>query len=306
MKQVLLRLKRFCTNPAIRFSYLNELGLLKHMKDEDFLCRKFQLVLGRTLDLKHPTTFNEKLQWLKLYDRKPEYKMMVDKYAVRDYIKEKLGEEYLIPLIGVWENPDEIDFGVLPEQFVLKCNHNSGLGMCICRDKSKLDIDKVRKELKKGLVQDYYLTGREWPYKDVPRKIICEKYMSEGNGDIKDYKFLCFNGQVKAILVCAERASKDGVKMTFFDTKWNVMPFKRSCPRIKEDITKPLKLDDMLMYAHKLAEGIPFVRVDFYEIEGKVYFGEITFYPASGFSPFYPEEWDSILGSWIELPIVKA
>lgn len=301
MKPVLLRLKRFCTNPAIRFSYLNELGLLKYMKDEDFLRRKFQLVLGRTLDLEHPKTFNEKLQWLKLYDRKPEYTMMVDKYAVREYIKEKLGEEYLIPLIGVWESPDEINFDALPDQFVLKCNHNSGLGMCICRDKSKLDIDKVRKELKKGLAQDYYLTGREWPYKDVPRKIICEKYMQNGTDkDLTDYKFFCFNGTPKILYISRDNAEHPGTD--FFDMEFNPLPIHMKDPPAEKKPERPAKLPEMISMAKILSENIPFVRVDFYVIDSRIYVGELTFYHNSGFTNVQPEEWNERLGSWIQLP----
>ena len=165
-------LKYYLSSPANMFDFFASRNMLNWMSDEAFLKRKFKLRMGYDLDLDNPKTFNEKLQWLKLYDRKPEYTMMVDKYRVREYITQKIGAEYLIPLLGVWDSPNEIDFAALPEQFVLKCNHNSGLGMCICRDKSSLDLRKVRRELRKGLRQDYYLPGREWPYKDVPRKII--------------------------------------------------------------------------------------------------------------------------------------
>ena len=178
MSTVIQKINKFITNPQIRFSYLNVLGFYSKTPDDVFLKKAFRVNMHQELNLDNPQTFNEKLQWLKLYNRKPEYTMMVDKYKVREYVADTLGEEYLIPLLGVWDDPDEIDFDALPNQFVLKCNHNSGLGMCICKDKSKLDIEKVKKELKKGLKQDYYLTGREWPYKDVPRKIVCEKFMT--------------------------------------------------------------------------------------------------------------------------------
>lgn len=174
MNRYIRMVKQFVLDPKVRFGYLTRAGFYNHMSDEEYLSRKYQLYFGQKLDLQNPQTFNEKLQWLKLYNRKPEYTVMVDKYKVREYIAQELGEEYLIPLLGVWDNPDEIDFDALPNQFVLKCNHNSGLGMCICKDKSELDISKVKVELRKGLKQDYYLTGREWPYKDVPRKIIAE------------------------------------------------------------------------------------------------------------------------------------
>ena len=277
---------------------------MTQMPDEEYLRRKFKACMDQELNLENPQTFNEKLQWLKLYDRKPEYTMMVDKYKVREYIKEKLGEEYLIPLLGVWDDPDEIDFDALPDQFVLKCNHNSGLGMCICKDKSKLDIPKVKEELRKGLAQDYYLTGREWPYKNVPRKIICEKYMvdDDSTSELTDYKFMCFKGKVYCSFVCNERFSKDGLKVTFYDKKWAKMPFERHYKSSEAVIPKPFNYGKMIQLAEQLSAEIPFVRVDFYEINKKVYFGELTLFPGSGFEEFTPEEWDYKLGSMITLP----
>lgn len=275
----------------------------KHLSDETYLKLKFYALIGKKLDLKNPKTFNEKLQWLKLYDRKPEYTMMVDKYLVRDYIKEKLGEEYLIPLLGVWDDPDEIDFEKLPEQFVLKCNHNSGLGMYICKDKSQMDIEKVKSELRKGLSQDYYLTGREWPYKSVRPRIIAEQYMEDAKtSELRDYKFFCFNGEVKCFKVDFDRFVSH--RANYYDTNGKLLPFgEKVCPPdFEREIEMPINLDLMLELAKKLSNGIPFVRVDFYEVNGKVYFGELTFYPASGFGPFIPEEWDFTLGSWISLP----
>lgn len=311
------KIVKYATNPAARFSYNNALGVYKTMDDKTFLERAFKFYLGYELDLDTPKTLNEKLQWLKLNDRRPEYTMMVDKYKVREYIADKLGEEYLIPLIGVWDDPDDIDFDALPNQFVLKCNHNSGLGMCICKDKSKLDLKKVKDELRKGIKQDYYLTGREWPYKDVPRKIICEKYMTDHSDQemsdiennkarksdgLNDYKFMCFNGKVQCSFVCSERFSTDGLKVTFFDKDWNVLPFERHYPKSQLSIPKPINYEKMIELSEKLAEGIPFVRIDFYEIDRKLYFGEMTFFPGSGFEEFDPVEWDKKLGDLISLP----
>lgn len=311
------KIVKYATNPATRFSYNNALGVYKTMDDKTFLERAFKFYLGYELDLDNPKTLNEKLQWLKLNDRRPEYTMMVDKYKVREYIADKLGEEYLIPLIGVWDDPDDIDFDALPNQFVLKCNHNSGLGMCICKDKSKLDLKKVKDELRKGIKQDYYLTGREWPYKDVPRKIICEKYMIDHsdqeisdiennkagkNDGLNDYKFMCFNGKVQCSFVCSERFSTDGLKVTFFDKDWNVLPFERHYPKSQLSIPKPINYEKMIEFSEKLAEGIPFVRIDFYEIDRKLYFGEMTFFPGSGFEEFDSVEWDNKLGDLISLP----
>lgn len=305
MSTVIQKINKFITNPQIRFSYLNVLGFYSRTPDDVFLKKAFRVNMHQELNLDNPQTFNEKLQWLKLYNRKPEYTMMVDKYKVREYVANTLGEEYLIPLLGVWDDPDEIDFDALPNQFVLKCNHNSGLGMCICKDKSKLNIEKVKKELKKGLKQDYYLTGREWPYKDVPRKIVCEKFMTndEVGGELEDYKLMCFQGKVKASFVCNNRFSKDGLNVTFYDTDWKRMPFERHYPASKTEITRPASYDEMVQLAEKLAQNIPFVRVDFYEIKGKPYFGELTFFPGSGFEEFNPEQADKELGSWIKLPV---
>ena len=271
--------------------------ILNKIPDKLFLKLKYRHILGKKLNLNNPKTFNEKLQWLKLYDRNPEYTMIVDKYRVREYIADKIGKEYLIPLLGVWDDPDDIDFDTLQNQFVLKCNHNSGLGMCICKDKNSLDISKVRSELRKGLKQNYYLTGREWPYKNVPRKIICEEYLEDNPND---YKFFCFNGKVEYILVCSDRF--DSIKETFFDRNWNVAPFKRPNIEIDDKIKKPINFKKMIELSEFLSKDIPFLRVDFYEVANKIYFGELTFYPASGFSPFGPNEWDYKLGELIELP----
>ena len=278
-------------------------SLMRFIPDKLYLRLMYRLRMGKKLNLKNPKTFNEKLQWLKLYDRKPEYTIMVDKYKVREYISKKIGEQYLIPLIGVWNSPDEIDFNALPDQFAMKCNHNSGLGMCICTDKSKLDVKKVKKDLKRGLKQDYYLTGREWPYKDVPRKIVAEKFLKGDTGGLTDYKIHCFNGVPKFVLVCRDRFSESGLTEDFYTPEWELMPVKRpSIPNAKTPLPKPEKLDEMLALAAKLSENIPFLRVDFYYVEGKIYFSELTFFPASGFAPFEPEEWDRTFGDWLELP----
>lgn len=296
---------KYIKNPQRIIAYLGAKGFFYWIEDENYIKLIFRGMYGRKLNLASPQTFNEKLQWLKLHDRKPEYTMMVDKYAVRKYIADTIGEEYLIPLLGVWDNPDDIDFDALPNQFVLKCNHNSGLGMCICKDKSKLDIDKIKAELRKGLQQDYYLTGREWPYKNVKRRIIAEKYMTTlGMDDLPDYKIHCFNGEPKFILYCSERFSKTGTKEDFLDTNWSKLPFKRPDLKCSDKILKkPSRLNEMLELAKILSRNIPFLRCDFYEIKGNVYFGELTFFPASGLEAFEPEEWDYKLGSWLKLPI---
>ena len=272
--------------------------------DRMYINIRYWCEIGRLLNLETPRGYNEKLQWLKLHDRRPEYTMMVDKYAVRKHIADTIGEEYLIPLLGVWDDPDEINFDALPDHFVLKCNHNSGIGMCICKNKATLDIEKVKKGLRKGLKQDYYLTGREWPYKDVLRKIVAEKYMVDESGyELKDYKFFCFNGEPKALFVATDRNKpNEEVKFDFYDLEWNHLPFINGHQNANRTIPKPASLDRMIAVARKLSEGIPHVRIDLYDINGYIYFGELTFSHMSGFAPFQPEEWDYTFGSWLELP----
>lgn len=296
---------KYLTNSDYRFLVNSNITGCPQMSDEDFLRRKFKICMGRELDLDHPKTLNEKLQWLKLYDRRPEYTMMVDKYLVRDYIREKLGEEYLIPLLGVWDSPDEINFDALPDKFVLKCNHNSGLGMCICNDKSKLDIQKVKAELRKGLAQDYYLTSREWPYKDVPRKIICEKFMSNrGEADLKDYKIQCVNGKIDHIFVCVGRSDPQNIRYYYFDEAWNYLPYSinERCDAELLQSLKPATFSKMVEIANILSTGLPEVRVDLYEINGKTYFGELTFYTQSGFDTSITHEADCEIGERFVLP----
>ncbi len=301
--RILGMVKNFLNDSNIRLNYMTKLGLTNMLSDHRFMQMKYERTFHRQFYIDCPVTFNEKLQWLKLYDRKPEYTIMVDKYKVREYISKKIGEQYLIPLIGVWNSPDEIDFNALPDQFAMKCNHNSGLGMCICTDKSKLDVKKVKKDLKRGLKQDYYLTGREWPYKDVPRKIVAEKFLKGDTGGLTDYKIHCFNGVPKFVLVCRDRFTKSGLTEDFYTPEWNLMTVKRpNIPNAKSPLQKPEKMEEMLALAAKLSENIPFLRVDFYYVEGKIYFSELTFFPASGFAPFEPEEWDRTFGDWLELP----
>lgn len=301
LKKLLKAGCKYLRSADYRFLINAGFGLYNHMPDEEYLKRKFKACMGKELNLENPQTFNEKLQWLKLYDRKPEYTMMVDKVKVRDYIAETIGEEYLIPLLGVWEDPEDIDFDALPNQFVLKCNHNSGLGMCICKDKTQLDIPKVKRELKKGLAQDYYLTGREWPYKDVPRRIIAEKYMVDESGtELKDYKVMCFGGEPKLIQI--HRGRFGSHTQDFYDANWNKLDIEQGCVQSDIVLEAPSFLDKMLELSAALSKNMIQLRVDWYYVEGSLYFGESTFFDGSGFEKFTQEEWDNTLGSWIELP----
>lgn len=297
-------LKKYIADKNYRFLIDAGKGKYDKLSDREYLEKKFYAMLGYSLDLSNHQTFNEKLQWLKLYDRKPEYTMMVDKYKVREYIKEKTGEEYLIPLLGVWDKAEDIDFDALPNQFVLKCNHNSGLGMYICKDKSKLtenQIKAIRKNLAKGLQQDYYLTGREWPYKNVPRKIIAEKYMEDETGQLRDYKFYCFNGEPKIIMINRDREIGK-TKADYFDMDFNWIDLKWGYEHALVKPSKPINFEKMKELAAILSKDIPELRVDFYEVNNKIYFGELTFFDGSGFDKIEPKEWDEKLGEWITLP----
>lgn len=284
------------------FERLDRRHFFDWMPDSWYLQMKYKQCMGYSLNLSNPKTFNEKLQWLKLHDRNPEYTIMVDKYAVRKYIADTIGEEYLIPLLGVWDNPDDIDFDALPNQFVLKCNHNSGLGMCICKDKAKLDIAKVKAELRKGLKQDYYLTCREWPYKNVKRRIIAEKYMSdEGNEELSDYKVLCFNGEPKLIEVHKGRFYGNHTADNY-DEFWNKTDIEQyDLPKSDKIMPKPVFLEEMLHLSKLLSKNLIHVRVDWYFTNNRLYFGELTFFDGSGYNLFCGDA-DGLLGSWIKLP----
>lgn len=279
--------------------------IAKIIPDKIYLKIMYYRIFSKRLDLKHPKSFNEKLQWLKLYDRNPKYTELVDKYEVKSYVSEVIGEEFVIPTIGTWNSLEEIDFDTLPEQFVLKCTHDSG-GVVIVKDKDKFDKLRDCKKLEGNLKKNFFYSGREWPYKNVKPRLIAEPYMTNGEQkELADYKLMCFNGKVKCSFVCTDRNSESGLKVTFFDKNWEVMPFERHYPKSTIMIKKPSSYEKMIELAEKLSAGIPFVRVDFYEIDDRPYFGELTFYPGGGFEEFNPEIWDEKLGDWIELPIRK-
>lgn len=263
-------------HPSLILLKLDKMNLIR-LSDKKFIEYRFLSEMGYKLNLKSPQTFNEKLQWLKLYDRNPEYTKMVDKYEVREYIKEKIGEEYLIPLIGVYDKFDDIDFDKLSNQFVIKCNHDSG-GLIICKDKNRLDIETARKKINRSLKTNYYYSGREWPYKNVKPKILIEKYMEDSNkSDLIDYKLFCFNGIPKIVLVCSERFSSSNMCETWFDMNWKLIDMTESGHRVDSTISKPKQLKKMVELSKKLSKNIPFIRVDWYEIGDKLYFGELTF-----------------------------
>lgn len=298
---------KFAFDSDYRFKILAAKGRYNGMPDEEYLIRLYKATFGKKLNLENPQTFNEKLQWLKLYYQRPDYTMMADKLAVRPYIAEKIGEEHLVPLLGVWDSPDDIDFDSLPEQFVLKCNHNSGLGLCICKDKSKLNLEQVKNELRKGLAEDYSAVSREWQYRDIPRKIICEKYMKDEKQNeetgIVNYKVSCFNGVPKYIYVSSNVEGKKNDRLSLLTPDWENAPFTHG-RYLPFDPTprKPVNYKKMLEYSKILSKDIPYVRVDFYEIDSQLYFSELTFTIASGFTRYEPEESDKLIGSWLTLP----
>ena len=293
----------FKTKIARLICSLNNHGFLNPMSDAANIRLVYWAQLGKKVNLKRPVTFNEKIQWLKLNDRRPEYCTMVDKYSVRTYIEEKLGAEYLIPLYGVWERAEDIDFDNLPNTFVLKCTHDTG-SILICRNKDSLDRNEVIAYFKKHLKRNSFYYGREWPYKDVTPRIIAEKYMiDEECADLRDYKIHCFNGEPRVILVCSER-HKSGLKEDWFTPEWEHLPIHRPTHgNSKNAIEKPELFDKMLDNARLLADGIPFSRIDFYLVNHHLYFGEITLYPTSGYTPFVPDEYDRILGGWLHVNI---
>ncbi|MBR2994883.1 glycosyl transferase [Candidatus Saccharibacteria bacterium] len=298
------KIKKFIVDPKARFDYLEEHGLYNWMSDEKFLNRKWKLIIGDRLNLDNPRSFNEKLQWLKLHDRKDIYTKMVDKYEAKKYVAGIIGENYIIPTIGVYDRFDDIDFDELPNRFVIKCTHNSG-GLVIVKDKRKMNIKEARRRINKSLKREYYYHGREWPYKNVKPRVIIEKYMSGFDGsDILDYKFFCFNGEPEIILVCSDRFSNDGLKETWFDKKFNKLDLVEGGHENDNNLKKPKELLKMLEVSRELSKGFPFIRIDLYVVKGKVYFGEITFFPASGFERFDPREWDIKLGNMIDLNLV--
>lgn len=271
------------------------------LPDRFFLKVLFRLKMGYKLDLDNPQTFSEKLQWLKLYNRKPEYTTMVDKAAVKEYVAKIIGEEYIIPTLGVWDRFEDIDFDSLPNQFVLKTTHGGGnTGVVICKDKSSFDMASAKAKLNKSLRSCIYRRYKEWPYKNVKHRIIAEEYITDSTGELNDYKFFCFNGEPKVMFIASERLT--GVKFDYFDMNFNHLPFEQGGPSSKKQHTRPKNMDKMVDISTKLSTDIPHVRVDLYDVDGKVYFGELTFFDSSGYAKFEPEEWDYKFGEWIELP----
>ena len=269
-----------------------------------FLRMKWKLYMDYPLDMDNPRSFNEKQQWLKINDRCPIYTTMVDKVEAKKYVADVIGDNYIIPTLGVYESVEDIDFAELPDQFVLKCTHDSG-GLVICKRKETFNIESAKKNLKKSLRSNYYWRTREWPYKNVKPRIIAEKYMEDEYGELRDYKFFCFNGKMKAMFIASDRTKDTETCFDFFDENYKHLDFRNGHPNATKIPAKPKTFELMKQLAEKLSAGIPCLRVDFYEVDGKVFFGELTFTHWSGMKPFEPEEWDYKFGSWIKLPSKK-
>lgn len=272
------------------------------ISDEKLIKKKFKEKLGREVELNNPIKFNDKLQWLKLYWHDPLATKCADKYEVREFVKERIGEEYLNELYGVYNSVEEIDLDKLPKSFVLKATHGSGWNI-ICKDKNKMNWNVEFKKMKRWLRKNYYYQGKhEWVYKDIKPRIICEKYLSEENGQPpNDYKIFCFNGEPKLIQVDIDRFTSH--RRNFYDLNWNFKNIEILYPNNPNyQIPKPSCLDEMLDLSRKLSKDFPHVRVDFYVIENRIIFGELTFFHESGLGQFRPEEFELEMGEWLELP----
>lgn len=300
IKKIIGLLKR----PALIFNVMGNRGLFNWMDDQTYLKALYRVKMGKKLNISNPQTFNEKIQWLKLHDRKSIYTQMVDKYEAKKFVSSIIGDEYIIPTLGVWNNFNDIDFNKLPDQFVLKCTHDSG-GLAICRDKNTFNYMNAKKKINKSLRKNFYWAQREWPYKNVVPQIIAEKYMEDTSHDrreLMDYKFYCFNGQPRFLYISVGLEDHSTASISFVSLDWKFEPFRRIDYKGFEELPpKPEHFDKMLEISKKLSKGTKFLRVDLYEINGHIYFSELTFSPNSGFMKFIPEKYDYEIGKMLNL-----
>ena len=297
-------LKQLILDPATRLYFLSSHGFFHSVSDEEYLKKLWKYRMGTELNLDNPTTFCEKMQWLKIHDHNPRYTTLADKYEIKKIVADTIGEEHVIPLLGVWDSFDEIDFTKLPDQFVLKTTHDSGSFM-VCKDKEIFDFKRARKRFNKALKRNFYWSGREWQYKNIPPRIIAEKYIdSLGKPDSVEYKLTCMDGKVKFSTVCTgvAHARYEDRTNDHFDHEFKPMPWYAYYKNSTKPVELPEQIHEMIKYAEILSKDIPYVRVDFYLVDGTVYFGEMTFYTWDGFLVFTPAEWDNILGDMLKLP----
>lgn len=294
VQSLLYNRRHFISALCVRIGFL--------FSDERYLKIQHRLIFRKPLDLDNPVTYNDKLQWLKLYNHRPEYTTMADKVKVKQYVAERIGSQYVVPLLGVWDRPEDIEWDKLPEKFVLKTNHDGGsYGVVVCKDKEGFDQVKAIKRLKASLRRDTFMLGREWPYKNIQRKVLAEQFIEgDETGQLLDCKFFCFNGKAKLLYVVTY--GKTGSCQDFFDEDFNPLDLQGLYPNSMSKPSKPAHFELMKELAQHLSEGIPHVRVDFFEANDKVYFSEFTFFPSGGWAAFHPEEWDYTLGQFIKLP----
>jgi len=267
-----------------------------------FASLEYRLEMGKKLNLKNPHTLSEKVQWLKLNDRNPIYVRLMDKYEVRQYIKSEVGEQYLVPLIGLYDTVDEIPFEALPNQYVIKCTHDSG-SVIFKNAANLISTQDIKTHLAKALQTNYYYQHREWGYKDIRPRVICEHLIHTRDGNQpRDYKYFCFDGEPRFLVVVTDRAT--GAMMNFYDLEWNVLPVTQHYPPINYVLDRPGKFSAMIDIARKLAQGFRHMRVDMYlDAEENIFVGELTFYHFAGIVKFEPEEYDEYFGRFFHLPI---
>ncbi len=298
---MLEKIKVIIKDPVWIVTKMASMNMLSWISDKKYLSFLFRVRCHQKMNWENPQTFNEKMQWLKIYDRKDIYTTMVDKYEAKRYVVDLVGEQYVIPTIGVWDKVDEINFDELPNEFVLKCTHDSG-GLIICKDKSRLNLREVRKKLNKCLKRNYYWTTREWPYKNVKRRIIAEKFMvDETEAVLPVYKFFCFDGEPTIIQTIKNDKMKNET-IDYFDSAWNRLDMRQNFPNSEIPLEKPANLDEMLALAKQLSVNKKgFIRVDLYSINGAIYFSEYTFFSDTGLAVFSPANWDIELGKLIDI-----
>lgn len=299
------RYNKLLHNPLTIFKGFSNTYFSRLIPDKAYLKFMYRVKNGERLNLKHPNSFTDKINWLKINDKKPIYTQMVDKYLARDFVSERIGADYLVPLLGVWDKASDINFNELPDQFVLKCNHNSGNGFYMCHDKRVMDKEKVIKQLNTGMKEDFYYKYREWPYKNVKRKIIAEPLMQNTNGEpLVDYKVFCFAGEPKFLQINSNRFSGGEIMTDFYDVEWNYLNIQEGgghYPQAGDVFDKPLFFEELLNVSSVLSQNVPQLRVDFNCWDNKLYFGELTFYHNAGMNPFMPEEWNDRIGDLISI-----
>lgn len=298
------RIKNFVRNPKLLLAHrLMRPDIREKYGDEEYIKKLYYLYTGHKLDLDNPQSFNEKLNWEKLYYRHPLMPKLVDKYDAKAYVAEKIGKEFVVPNYGVWSSPEDIDFDKLPNQFVLKCTHNSGTGMLICRDKTKINIEEVKAGLYRGLKERFYMNAREWAYKNANPRIIADKFLDDHSGkEIQDYKFLCFDGVARYVYLSIKGKN---VYENWYDMDFTPVDINHSFPRRVPEFEKPADFEKMKELAAKLSTGFPHVRIDFFDVDGHVYFAEFAFYDWAGIRPFKDYKMDLELGKYLVLPKEK-